>query len=206
MNGFASVVPWIGDNLKIYNKATYFRFLERDKSEFAQRLNRFRVDLVKRHLGDERILDIGVGAGTFMQLHGNCLGFDINPYAVRILKREGLFFDPHKDDFGKAGIRGLTYFDSLEHIDDPGRIIDRLNGQMLFVSTPIFHNAKHLLNSKHFKPAEHYWHFTEIQFGRLMGGCGYEIVETRRDETEIGRTDIRTFVLKRKKGNGSSKV
>jgi SAM-dependent methyltransferase len=192
-----STLEW---NLKIYNKSCFLYLADRDKSPMAQKLNAFRLALVRRYCGEDRILDIGIGAGTFLKLHGNCLGYDINPYAVAILKKRKLWFNPYKGDFQKRDIKGVTFFDSLEHIEDPIRLIKRFGDQIIFVSTPIFYTPKHMMTSKHFKPGEHAWHFFPSQFKNLMDMCGYEIVEDLRDETLIGRTDIRTYVLKRKKG------
>lgn len=188
-------------NRQIYNKETFMRLRERDKSETAQKINQFRLSLVNKYANHGGyILDIGIGAGTFMDLHGHCLGFDINPYAVKLLKNRGLFFDPYHDDFGEARISAVTFFDSLEHIVDPSRILDRLTKQLVFVSTPIFYNVRHMMNSKHFKPVEHVWHFTRKYFGFYMEGCGFRIIEERADETLLGRTDIKTFVLRKKAG------
>lgn len=189
-----STLEW---NLKIYNKSTYLRLADRDKSPLAQKLNAFRLALVRRYCGEGRILDIGVGAGTFLKLHGNCLGYDINPYAVGILKKRKVWFDPYRGDLTKRGIVGVTFFDSLEHIEDPPQLLDRMRDQTLFISTPIFYTAKHMMTSKHFKPGEHAWHFFPSQFAHLVEMCGFEIVEDLRDETLLGRTDIRTYVLKR---------
>jgi len=189
-----STLEW---NLKIYNKSCYLYLADRDKSELAQKLNAFRLALVRKHCGDGLILDIGVGAGTFLKLHGNCLGYDINPYAVGILKKRKRWFNPYRGDFAKRGIVGVTFFDSLEHIENPMALLPRMTNQTLFVSTPIFYTPKHMMTSKHFKPGEHAWHFFPNQLKNLMDDCGFEIVEDLRDETLLGRTDIRTYVLKR---------
>lgn len=190
-----SVAEW---NLRYYNKSVYLRLAERDKSEIAQKLNAFRLELVKQYIGSGRVLDIGIGAGTFLKLHGNCLGYDINPYAVSILKKRGLYFDPYAESLAKRRIKGVTFFDSLEHIEVPHDLLKRIGSQHVFVSTPIFYTTKHMMTSKHFKPNEHAWHFMPGQFQNLMESCGFKVLEDLRDETYIGRTDIRTYVLKRR--------
>jgi SAM-dependent methyltransferase len=192
-----SVTEW---NLRYYNKSVYLRLTERDKSEIAQKLNAFRLALVRKYIGSGRVLDFGIGAGTFLKLHGNCLGYDINPYAVAILKKRGLYFDPYNESLSKRRIKGVTFFDSLEHIESPQEILKRIGSQHVFISTPIFYTTKHMMTSKHFKPNEHAWHFMAGQFRTLMESCGFKVLEDRRDETYIGRTDIRTYVLKRTGG------
>lgn len=197
--------PWT-NNEEIYDEATFHRLAARDKTAIGRRLNQFRLELVHRYTGESnRVLDVGIGAGTFMDLHGNCLGFDINPYAVALLRERGLYFNPYCDDFEAANIAAVTFFDSLEHIADVGQILGRLRGQVVIVSLPIFRDARHMQTSKHFKPGEHVWHFTRRQFEAFMRGHGFEIVEERWNETEIGREDISTFVLKRRE-NGLTKI
>lgn len=188
-------------NKALYNKATFMRLKKRDESEMARAINEFRVRLVNKYVpAGRRVLDIGIGAGTFMEARGNCLGFDINPYTVKILKKSARFFDPYKDAFGIATIEGVTFFDSLEHIVNPRRILDRLVGQHVIVSLPIFWNRKHLMNSRHFKPGEHLWYFTRRSFLLYMGAAGFEMLEERNDETFMGRESIKTFVFRKTEG------
>lgn len=192
-----SVIPHF-TNEEIYDEATFHRLAERDKSEMAGRLNAFRLALVKKYTHEsDRVLDVGIGAGTFMELHGNCYGFDINPYAVSLLKKRGLWFDPYLDNFDAANIAAVTFFDVLEHLENPALILNRLTDQAVVISIPIFRDKRHMCGSKHFKPGEHRWHFTARQFEAYMRGCGFKIVEERDDETRLGREDIKTYVLKR---------
>ncbi len=184
------------DNYRIYNEELFHFLEERDKEPLSLALNKFRLELVRRYSNGGRILDIGPGACTFMKLHGDCLGFDINPYAVKLLKERGLWFDPYVDSFRKARIGGVTFFDSFEHIDNPLRILNRIGNQFVFISIPIFRDKKHMCGSKHFKPGEHVWHFTRSQFIGYVRQ--FKIVEELNDETTLGREDIKTFVLRRK--------
>lgn len=186
------------ENREIYNRKTFYEMQERDRTEKARRINQFRLDLVHRYTGEsDRVLDIGIGAGTFLKMHGNCLGYDINPYAVKRLKRWGLWFDPYAGDFDAENIAAVTFFDSMEHIVHPAAILDRLTNQVVIVSIPIFFNRQHMMNSKHFKPGEHVWHFTKAQFGDYVWGSGFRVEAEMADETLLGRTDIKTFVLKK---------
>lgn len=184
------------DNLKIYNKATFLMMEERDKTPMGVAINKFRLDLVRRYSNGGRLLDIGVGAATFLKLHGDCRGFDINPYAIKKLKEWELWFDPYVDSFKRSRIGGVTFFDSFEHIKNPMSILRRLDDQFVFISIPIFMDKQHIMTSKHFKPGEHYWHFTRRQFMDYV--YGFDVIEERDDETKLGREDIKTFVLRRK--------
>jgi hypothetical protein len=184
------------DNLTIYNEKMFHILAKRDKTPMGVALNKFRLNLTRRYSNGGKLLDIGVGAATFVRLHGDCLGFDINPYAINMLKKWGLWFDPYKDSFRAARIGGVTFFDSFEHIENPLRILNRLTSQFVFISIPIFRDKRHMLASKHFKPGEHVWHFTRRQFIEYVGG--FKIIEELNDETDIGREDIKTFVMRRK--------
>ncbi|MCJ7587538.1 MAG: class I SAM-dependent methyltransferase [Candidatus Aminicenantes bacterium] len=185
-------------NRAIYNKATFLRLRERDDSEMGREINEFRVELVNKYVPPERrVLDIGPGALTFMKARGNCLAFDINPHAVAILKRKNEWFDAYSDSFSVKGIAGVTFFDSLEHITNPAIILNRIGGQHIIISLPIFWNRKQCMNSKHFKPGEHLWYFTHRSFLRYMTGLGFEMLEERNDETRMGRESIKTFVFQR---------
>jgi len=184
------------ENARMYNEELFHYLEERDKEPISVALNQFRLELVRRYSNGGRLLDIGPGACTFLRLHGDCLGFDINPYAEKKLKEWGLWFNPYVDSFRVAHIGGVTFFDSFEHIESPLRILDRLSNQFVFVSIPIFRNKKHMQTSKHFKPGEHVWHFTRRQFIEYAGD--FKIVEELDDETRIGREDIKTFVMRRK--------
>jgi hypothetical protein len=69
--------------------------------------------------------------------------------------------------------------------------------EWLFLSLPIFRDAEHVLRSKHFKPAEHCWHFTRDGLLFAMKSCGFTMVSESNVETELGREDIGTFAFRR---------
>jgi len=197
MNGRMGI-GFSAGNKALYNKATFLRLRERDDSEMGRAINAFRVALVNKYVPPERrVLDIGPGALTFMKARGNCLAFDINPHAIAILKRQHEWFDLYNDSFSVKRIAGVTFFDSLEHITNPALILNRIGNQPIIVSLPIFWNKKHCMNSKHFKPGEHLWYFTHRSFLQYMAGLGFEMLEERNDERNMGRESIKTFVFRR---------
>jgi hypothetical protein len=65
------------------------------------------------------------------------------------------------------------------------------------VSCPIYENSEHILRSKHFRKDEHCWYWTEQGLITFMRHYGFEVVESNRMESDIGREDIGTFVFKR---------
>jgi hypothetical protein len=153
-------------------------------------LNKARVDLVRKHF-DGTVLDVGIGAGTFIESHGNAIGTDVNSVGIQWLKNIDSLWDG-------CDVEGATFWDSLEHLPNPDDILSKIT-DYVFVSIPIFDNCYHLLKSKHFKTSEHRWYFTEEGFINWMYDKGFELVEMNRMEEEIGREDIGTYVFKRYK-------
>ena len=181
----------------VYDDEYFDEYVNREGTEIGERLNAFRVNLVNEYVTG-RVLDIGIGCGTFLRLRGNCVGYDINSKAVKLLKEARLFCNPHETDFKSGVIEGVTFFDSLEHIRSPGKLLSRIDKQFVFVSIPIFRDLNHLLGSKHLKRKEHFYYFTKGSFIVYMASFDFELLELRDDETKCGREDIYTFVFKKR--------
>lgn len=153
-------------------------------------LTRLRCELVAKYW-DGRVIDIGIGGGRFVS-DRPCFGYDINPLAVDWLKHLGLYRDPYVHSFDAA-----TFWDSLEHIHDPSPLLKNVR-RWAFVSTPIYRDAEDVLQSKHYKPAEHCWYMTSKGINRFMGMFEFELVEANTMEQAAGRQQIETFVFRRK--------
>ena len=69
--------------------------------------------------------------------------------------------------------------------------------QRVLVSLPIFRDVAHVLSSKHYKPGEHVFYFTEPGFLFFMREHGWRVIETNDYETKIGREDIKSYAFKR---------
>lgn len=179
-----------------YDDFYYRASVENSLSPVAEKLNEFRTWLVNSYV-DGTILDFGVGAGQFLHWRGDCLGYDICPKSVANLRREGLFFDPYKEDLDERAVEGVTFFDVLEHLLNPETILARVREQYVFISLPIFRDREHALKSKHFKIHEHYWYFTQKSIREFMASCGFELVEYYDGEIKAGREDIYTYVFLR---------
>lgn len=164
-------------------------------SPIREEINTFRTALVNSFTHGV-VLDFGAGCGQFIHWRKKCLGYDICPQAVSKLRKEALFCNPYETDLDKRDIEGVTFFDSLEHLQEPEKILERITKQYVFVSLPIFQNKEHALKSKHFKP-EHYWYFTHRSFRQFIKDCGFKVLDCRNDETHLGRVDIYTYVFRR---------
>ena len=172
--------------------AEYFdNYAKLADTDIGRRLNAARVSMLFRHWGDPSgVVDIGIGAGTFVEA-ANIKGFDINPVGVAWLKERGRFHDPYAEPVDVA-----VFNDSLEHILNPAPLLANVRHRVL-VSVPIFRDVEHVLRSKHFKPSEHAWYFTERGFLWFMDAHGWKVVETNDYESVIGREDIKSFAFAR---------
>jgi hypothetical protein len=173
-----------------YDENYFQRYVSYEGSEIAERLNHDRVALVKKYF-DGRVLDIGIGSGAFVNAHGNCDGYDVNPAGIRWLKDRRLYCEPSKM------VEAMTFWDSFEHIKNPAEVLKYVK-KWAFISLPLFENEKHVLKSKHYRKDEHYWYFTFEGLIKYMGWLGFVFIEFNKMEIEAGREDIGTFVFKRK--------
>ena len=55
------------------------------------------------------------------------------------------------------------------------------------------------MQSKHFKPNEHVWYFTDWGLRLWFEEQGFDCLETNYDETNIGREGINSYVFRRKR-------
>jgi hypothetical protein len=173
-----------------YDQQYFQRYLELGQTEIGKALNSFRVNFVNKFT-DERVVDIGIGAGDFMIQHGDCLGYDVNPYGKKFLRDNNLTAFPMQFEYPV-----MTFWDSIEHIEDVNKLLKNCQ-QWAFISTPIYRDAQHVLESKHFRKDEHCWYFTHEGLKKFMNTLGFVCLEHNMKETELGREDIGTYAFKR---------
>jgi FkbM family methyltransferase len=129
----------------------------------------------------------------------NGYGYDVNPRGIAWLRERELFVDPY--DHVPPCVEGVTFWDSLEHLPDPARLLTKLRvGTFVFVSLPILGDLQRLADSKHYKPGEHVRYFTHAGLTRYMAEQGFDLVESSRAETEAGRESIESFVFRKARG------
>lgn len=179
-----------------YDKEYFDKYVGYESTEVGRGINNFRVRLTKSYdVGT--VLDIGIGSGSYLKLLQlsaiRCRGYDINPVGIKWLNKHNLFCDAYEVD----EVDTMTFWDSLEHIKDFWKLLDRVK-KYVFISIPIFSDKKHIESSKHFRPDEHCWYFTKQCLMDLMAELGFKLCELRDNETtKYGREDILTFVFKR---------
>lgn len=137
------------------------------------------------------VIDIGIGSGEFVEAM-RCWGSDINPHAIAWLKDRGCYRDPLV-----RHTKILTLWDVLEHIEDPKPLLD--TAKIILTSLPIYAGVEECLASKHLRPGEHLWHFTDAGIKQFMAFAGFGHVTTSDFETRIGREGILTYSFKRYK-------
>ena len=178
-----------------YGKNYYQHYVTLIGNEISNKLNASRVALTEKY--SKCLLDVGIGSGEFiMRSKMKVYGYDINPYGISWLRERNLYVDPYSSALD--GIDGWTLWDTLEHISHPEEFLHLvLPGTYLFVSLPIFSDLTKIRQSKHYKPGEHYYYFTEQGFLWFMTSRGFSLVEMSDQESVAGRDSILTFVLRK---------
>lgn len=160
----------------------------RENTEVGRLLVQQRCKFVGR--GGSGIVDVGVGAGLFMKAC-ECLGYDVNPRVVEWLKETGKWHDIYKDPIDTA-----CFWDSLEHMLTPEAALVHVTNEV-FLSMPIYASGEHAIKSKHFKPNEHLWYFTEPGLIGWMQKQGFSLLERNCDEERYGREGIGSYRFSR---------
>ena len=160
-------------------------------TDIAEKLNAGRIAFVaKRFAG--RLLDVGVGSGEFVKSRPHTFGHDVNPVAAEWLRQAGRWSD-QLDSFG-----AFTFWDVLEHVPTPEDYLRHcyLHG-FVFASVPIMSSVYSIRDSKHYRPGEHLYYFTELGFAQWMARHGFELLEVSNFETKAGRDSILSFAFRR---------
>lgn len=178
-----------------YDQDYWAKYEAYANSPLGRALTARRVELVTQFAPKAIVVDVGIGCGQFIQsLHGigrAAFGYDVSPIGVQWLKDNGWWFDPYAADCDVA-----TFWDSLEHIHEPGRLLARVRHTAI-VSIPIFRDGDHVLTSRHYRKSEHRWYFTRDGLIRWMDGHGFRCLHHDTSESLLGREDIHTFVFSR---------
>jgi hypothetical protein len=163
-----------------------------DGQQIGRQLYAGRVGLVNKYVPDVPVLDVGVGSGEFIKSRANTFGTDVNPKAREWLSAQGLL----RDDFGEFG--AFTFWDVLEHIDAPNEMFQRMPERaFLFTSLPIFADLTRVRKSRHYKPGEHLYYWTEPGFIDWMAQYRFRLLEKSSFETQAGRDSIGSYAFVR---------
>lgn len=171
-----------------YDEAYYSKQRARENTEVGRLLVRHRAKFVGNT--GPSIVDIGIGAGLFTQVC-ECQGFDVNPLACLWLREKGKWHDIYKESIDTA-----CFWDSLEHILTPEAMLANVRSEA-FISTPIYASCEHALRSRHYKPNEHIWYFTEPGLIQWMEKQGFYLLERNCDEERYGREGVGSYRFSR---------
>lgn len=175
----------------VYAEEYWQKYHTYENNGIGEKLTEFRSEFVAKHIDSfEYVCDVGIGSGQFIK-HVGAKGYDINPWAQQWLKDSGYFGDPYEQKF-----EALTFWDVLEHIDNPELILSKSDN--IFMSIPLHENVNACLKSKHLRPDEHIWHFTHDGIVFFMNHYGFELVDQSDGEIKAGREAIMTYYFRRK--------
>jgi hypothetical protein len=164
-----------------------------EDKEIALKINAGRIAMVNEHAGaDVNVLDVGIGSGEFIKKRPHTFGFDVNPVAIDWLKSCGLF----ASDLERFS--AFTFWDVLEHVESPAFYFGPMaGGSFVFVSIPIFSNLKRIRQSRHYRPGEHLYYFTETGFTDWMAMNGFHLIDRQDFEMKAGRENIVSFAFRK---------
>ena len=185
----------------VYADEYYNKLLSYEDTDIEILITKHRVGLVEKYCKTTSVLDIGCGTGRFIKacapLRVTMYGYDVMPKTVKMLKDKHIFIDPtiHIPDH----IGAVCFWDSLEHMPDPGKVIDNIPKDCyVFISIPIFGDLSAITKSKHYRPNEHFWYFTCGGLVGFMKDRGLDWVSTTDGEIQAGRDSIYSFVFRKK--------
>lgn len=187
-------VAWQKDrgHLAPYDQAYFDKCAGYEGQDIAEQINAGRVDLVARHIGGNRLVDVGIGSGEFIRRRPNTWGCDVNPVAIEWLRRNDRWAE-RLDQFA-----GVSMWDVIEHLQVPEAYLRQINLHgFLFVSIPTFYALGAIRLSRHYRPGEHLQYFTEEGFVAWMELHGFALRERSDFEIMAGRESIVSFALQR---------
>lgn len=173
-----------------YDAEYFARYQQLADTPLGRDLTAARIRLVARHYTGP-LVDVGIGAGQFVEARPNTRGYDVNPAGVEWLLQRGVWAGLYDDRYP-----ALTFWDSLEHIDRPDVAVGRAE-KWVFVSVPIFSGAEHVVRSRHFRRDEHIWYWTHDGLVAWFEKQGFMLVEHNSIETQLGREGIGSFAFAR---------
>ena len=182
----------VDETENVYDRAYFKKYITYEDTPIGKGINDFRVEFTNTYCKG-KVLDIGIGCGTFVGSRSDTYGYDVNPTGIEWLEMRDKFVDPYLDDI--TSFAGLTFFDSFEHIKNPRSILRQIKNQHVIMSVPIFKDREHALASKHFRPDEHYHYFTHTGLITYMHGLGFSFCWVSDNETKLGRDEIYTYAF-----------
>lgn len=176
-----------------YDEAYFGKCRAYEDQEIAVKINDGRIALVEKHFGGGPCLDVGVGSGEFVRKRLLTWGTDVNPEAIRWLLQNRLYADSFE------GFHAFTFWDVIEHVPEPEGYFRQIKaGGFLFTSLPIFDDLTRVRESKHYRPGEHLYYWTDLGFIWWMHRHGFDLLERQDFETRAGREAIMSYAFQKR--------
>jgi hypothetical protein len=169
-------------------------------------MSRIRYDVVKKYVGQfKTICDFGYGNGDFIEHCYNkghkAYAYDVSDYPVPPSVQRVY-------DINEMNFDVVTFFDSLEHIEDEDLVtfLKNLRTKYVTISLPWLHEflgPEWFSKWKHKKDNEHFHYFDMHGLVGLLSDSNYEILHIGNEEDEIRKPvdkwpNILTIVAKKK--------
>jgi hypothetical protein len=191
-----------------YGKEYHDKYEEYSKTDRGDAILKYRSSLIKnlsdyrfkvRAIKEFNILDFGCG---YAQLRNTLSypiiyhAYDINEYSAKSIsnKIDTVYI---KENPEKYIYDCVCFFDSLEHIKEIAGLPKFFKTRSFIVSIPIFSDLDKIQESRHFRPDEHYWYFTDKGIRWFFESFGYYCISSGDEEIKAGREDIYTYVFKK---------
>lgn len=160
------------------------------------------LDGFERFRKTNRIIDVGCGAGTFLeraaargwQVHGTEFGrIPVETCLAKGLQVKEGALDPANYEEGMFDI--VTSFEVVEHVMDPGAELEKMqkvlrSGGLLYLTTPNYQCLGHLLAGKEWSVVnypEHLSLFSPATMSRLLRAKGFSPLKTRTTGVDLMR-------------------
>ena len=170
----------INPDTSIYDKSYTIKYSRYERTTVGKRIQELRYQVVNRHVEQGSVLDFGCGVGSFVKKVGvdanySCYGFDINPYSG--YSDIAVLFEDYKV---------VTFWDSIEHLRDPKKIIKGLDAEYVFICTPSTDDfdGRDFTAWRHYMPHEHCHYFNSKSLSALLSVCGYSEIEANYAESK----------------------
>lgn len=163
----------------IYDEQYYKKYEQYANTSTGRKINKFRWNFVKMHMIGGTVLDYGCGYGHFAKTRHigfSVRGYDINPFTDANKERV-----PHEDEYD-----AVTFWDVLEHIDEPQKVVCDLKPKWVFGTVPNIGNVSgDPTEWKHYRPHEHVHHFSPESIVKFLRAIGYATMTISVEEGVI---------------------
>jgi SAM-dependent methyltransferase len=151
----------------------------------AHALAAARLNVLEAFVPEARsMLDFGCGIGQFVNLARTC-GWDARGHDVAPGD------EPWRVDYAAAAAvpwQVVTFFDSLNHLTAPDRVVRSLSPGWVMVSVPECHSPASrdwFMSWEHRRPGEHLWHWNRPMLDQWFWLLGYEPVMHSHFEDDL---------------------